>query len=385
MRPDHSSLSPENSLSVLWPSATAEKMVHILLLTVMVGLLAVLASMPNAALAQALDRTPNTLPTQESVSDFWRAVRHGEKLKPSQGFAAPQQAIQSDGEVWRQYRNKIRLWGGSLILAAFAGIVLFVVLRRPVPIEGGRSHRLVPRFTLLQRVIHWCVAFTFILLALSGAILLFGRLFLPQVIGPAAFSAVASAAKEGHNLFGPLFIAALLALIVLYVRDNVPSWTDVTWFFKGGLFFVSHLPAGKFNGGEKLWFWAVTGLGLVLAATGSLLDFPFLVHDLIVLQVSQILHATAAVLLIAGALGHIYLGSVGTEGTIDGMITGCVDENWARQHHDLWFEAIETGKEPTVAACPHSIERLIVSVSAQQETGTTGGSSNAAEGRGISG
>lgn len=361
MRPDQSLCMSENTRSRLRFFLLQAEGPHRVILAVALTLLTVLALLPNVAHAQALERTPNTLPAHESISDFWRAIRHGEKLKPSQGLAAPQRVIQSDGEVWRQYRATIRFWGGLIILAALAGILLFVVLRRPVAIESGRSHRLIPRFTLLQRVIHWSVAFTFILLALSGAVLLFGRLFLPQTIGPAAFSAVASAAKEGHNLFGPLFIVALLALIALYVRDNIPSWTDVTWFFRGGLFFVSHLPAGKFNGGEKLWFWGVTVLGLVLAVTGTFLDFPFLANDLIVLQVSQLLHATAAVLLIAGAMGHIYLGSVGTEGTIDGMITGCVDENWARQHHDLWLEALRKGDEPSATACPQSIEQLIAS------------------------
>ena len=319
---------------------------------------------PAPALAENLDAPPNTLEQHRSVSDFWRDLRHGKALRPSQGFARPQPAIRSDGEAWRQLRTQVRTIGGIVILVAFAGVILFAVLRRPVALEGGRSHRLVPRFTLLQRLAHWTVAFTFIFLAFTGAVLLFGRIVLLPVTGPEAFAAIASAAKEGHNLFGPIFIVALLWLIALYVRENIPSWVDVKWLLKGGLFFVSHLPAGKFNGGEKLWFWGVTVLGLVLAGSGIVLDFPFIVSDapwgFAAWQLSHLLHATAAVLLIAGAVGHIYLGSIGTEGTLDGMITGCVDENWARQHHDLWLEAIEAGEEEHApAACPETVERLL--------------------------
>ncbi len=333
------------------------------------AVLGLAAALPVPARAESLDAPPNTLPAHESVSDYWRALRQGEALRPSQGFAHPQPAIRSDGETWRRLRLQLRTIGGIAILVAFAGVILFALLRRPVPLEGGRTHRLVPRFTLLQRLAHWYVAFTFILLAVTGAVLLFGRIVLLPLTGPAAFAAIASAAKEGHNLFGPVFIIGLLMLIALYVRENIPSWVDVKWLLKGGLFFVSHLPAGKFNGGEKLWFWGVTILGLVLAVSGIVLDFPFLVSDrpwgFTAWQLSHLLHAAAAVLLIAGAIGHIYLGTIGTEGTLDGMVTGCVDERWARQHHDLWFEELkrkgetEEGAAHTPAACPQTVERLL--------------------------
>jgi formate dehydrogenase subunit gamma len=87
-------------------------------------------------------------------------------------------------------------------------------------------------------------------------------------------------------------------------------------------------------------------VGIVISATGILMLFPTLVDDIRWLQLSTILHAIGAVLLIAVALGHIYVGTIGMEGSIDSMLKGEVDENWAKEHHDLWYEEV-TGKSAT--------------------------------------
>jgi len=59
------------------------------------------------------------------------------------------------------------------------------------------------------------------------------------------------------------------------------------------------------------------------------------------LQFANIVHAIAAVTWLWVMLGHIYLGTVGVEGALEGMWYGHVDANWARQHHDLWYERIK--------------------------------------------
>jgi formate dehydrogenase subunit gamma len=56
------------------------------------------------------------------------------------------------------------------------------------------------------------------------------------------------------------------------------------------------------------------------------------------MQIASIIHAITSIIWIAFMLGHIYLGSVGVEGVLDGMSSGRVDENWAKQHHSLWYE-----------------------------------------------
>ena len=84
-------------------------------------------------------------------------------------------------------------------------------------------------------------------------------------------------------------------------------------------------------------------VGLVMSATGLLLLFPWITDVLAWHQLSTVLHAGGAILMIAFALGHAYVGSIGMEGSLDSMLRGEVDENWAREHHDLWYEEV-TGK-----------------------------------------
>ncbi len=308
----------------------------------------------GAALAQQLDRPPNSLSNRQDVSDIWRAIRHGARMKRSDPLLPPQTAIQAEGQEWRTLRQQWVIPVGEGVLAvALAALALMALLRGRVRIHAGRSGRRIPRFSLFQRVAHWFAAVVFILLAISGLILLFGRPLLIPLMGKSAFSVLASAAKQGHNLFGPLFIVALAMLLPALARGNCPRWHDVVWWLKGGFLFRRNgPPAGRYNAGEKLWYWLLATFGVAIAISGVLLDFPFIAKELLWLQVSQLMHVISALVLIAYALGHIYLGTWGVEGALEAMTTGCVDENWAREHHPLWLERIEKGEEELPEACP---------------------------------
>ena len=64
------------------------------------------------------------------------------------------------------------------------------------------------------------------------------------------------------------------------------------------------------------------------------------------MQEANVIHAIAALLFIAGSFGHIYIGTIGMEGAYRGMRDGYVDEEWAREHHALWYEEVKQGKRP---------------------------------------
>ena len=82
-------------------------------------------------------------------------------------------------------------------------------------------------------------------------------------------------------------------------------------------------------------------IGLLISATGLILEFPFFGQTRTIMALSLVLHGVGAVLLIGGAFGHIYVGTAGMKGSINSMTTGYVDLNWARQHHDQWAETCE--------------------------------------------
>ena len=184
------------------------------------------------------------------------------------------------------------------------------------------------------------------MLSISGLILLLGRTILAPLTGKGIHSIFASAALQGHNLFGPLFIIALVWIILMLGRGNLFRWVDVKWILKGGGLLGSHASAGHYNFGEKFWFWLVVFGGSTMAVTGMLLEFPWLFGNLQLLQLSTILHAIGAVGLISVAFGHIYIGTLGMEGALESMTTGDVDVVWAKEHHDLWYEEV-TGEKVT--------------------------------------
>lgn len=250
--------------------------------------------------------------------------------------------INSYGEDWRYFRmQQLIPLGGYLLLAVLGLILLFALVRRRVRIDGGESGQLLQRFTDFERVLHWFLAGVFLFLALSGLILLFGRSLLLPLLGPEAFALLASASKEGHNLFGPLFVVALGVLFVRFVARNLYAWGDFTWLLKGGGMLGAHAKAGFFNMGEKIWFWLVILGGLAIAVSGLILLFPNLGTGRTLMELALMAHGVAAVGLIAVAFGHIYLGTYGTEGTFKGMATGYVDLNWGRSHHDRWAKQCE--------------------------------------------
>lgn len=280
-----------------------------------------------------------------SDADLWRAVRAGQPQTISIPGREAAVLILSEGENWRNIRNgPISLIGGWLLVGVIVLICLYFAIRGRIRITGGRSGIRIQRFTQMQRVGHWFVASMFILLGLSGLILLFGRYGLPYLIGKEGFAVLASASLQAHNLFGPLFLASLVVLFFTFLKGNVFSREDIWWLARLGGFFGGHASSKFYNFGEKNWFWMSMSLGLILSVSGILLDFPALLQDRYIQQLAHIGHAISAIVFIAVGLGHIYLGVFGVEGAVEGMTTGSVDANWAKDHHDLWYEEVMAEK-----------------------------------------
>lgn len=238
-------------------------------------------------------------------------------------------------EVFLHWFGTIALIGTLLILAA--GYFLLGRLR----ISAGRSGQKIVRFSSLERFSHWLTAVSFVILGLTGLNITFGKLLLLPLIGPESFSAFSQVSKYIHNFVSFAFIVGLVLIVGLFFKDNIPRKVDVEWFKKGGGFIKSkHAPAGRFNGGEKIVYWGALGGGLAVIVSGLLLLFPFYGTNILGMQVAQVVHAIVAVLFVALILGHIYIGTLGMEGAFEAMGTGEVDRNWAKEHHDLWFNEV---------------------------------------------
>ena len=288
-------------------------------------------------------------------TELWRAVRSGDVGTTQVQGVDTGVLINEYGERWRHFRmNQLVPLGAMLMGSVLALIVLFFLVRGPLRIQGGPSGKKIRRFTVFERTAHWFTVSLFWLLALTGLILLYGRFVLIPVLGPEGFGLTASACKEAHNLFGPMFLGAILILFVTFVKDNIYARGDMTWLMKGGgMLGGGHVSAGRFNAGEKIWFWIAILGGLVLSASGLVLVMSVFGQGREVMEISHVLHSIAALAVITVSFGHIYLGTAGVEGTLGSMTTGYVDEAWAKSHHDRWYaevKAAEGGTDETEAA-----------------------------------
>ena len=311
---------------------------------------------------------------QPSDSDSWRKLRRGGNFDVAIGGPNAGVAIQSEGEDWRSVRNgPLSVYGAWALAGIILLLAVFFALRRRIRIEAGPSENRIERFNGLERFAHWLTAVTFIVLAVSGLNMLYGRYVLKPLLDPLSgdlFSTITLAGKYAHNYLAFGFMAGVILIFVLWVRQNIPNKHDLTWLAKGGGMFKKgvHPPAKKFNAGQKIIFWIVVLGGLSISFSGIALMFPFqlkvfagtfeflnifganLPTDLTVLhemQLMQLWHAVLGLVLIVVIIGHVYIGTLGMEGAFDAMGTGMVDENWAREHHDLWVAEVSGEPGPT--------------------------------------
>ncbi|WP_290797915.1 formate dehydrogenase subunit gamma [Halomonas sp.] len=308
-------------------------------------LLALVCLLAPPAMAQAEPEREAATAVVGVTPDTWREVRSGEVGPNFRDTRADSNynLINASGETWRQLRNRwVSPFGLIAIGGMFAVIAIFYVIVGRKDLSEPRTGRKLLRWPLVVRSIHWTVASLFIILALSGLNLLYGKFVFRSLFGDAVWGSMISASKIAHNYLGPLFGILLVILLARVLKHNWPNRTDLAWFKQGGgLVGKGHPDAGFANGGEKLWFWLLATVGLVVVASGLVLDFPNYGQSRDTMQWANIIHAVGALGLTAVALGHIYIGTIGSEGSLEGMATGYVDETWAKDHHNLWYEEVK--------------------------------------------
>ncbi|MDO9712417.1 formate dehydrogenase subunit gamma [Paracraurococcus lichenis] len=258
--------------------------------------------------------------------------------------------IQPKGRDWRGWRTTVLTIAGGLIVLGTIGLLAALYLwKGPTPIEAGRAGLRIHRYNLLERFNHWMVATSFVVLGLSGLNITFGVYVLRPIIGAEAFTALTWWGQAAHQFLSFPFILGILVMAALWARDNWPTRVDVAWVKAGGPAAKGHPPAGRFNAAQKALFWFQVGGGVLAAITGYLLMAPAILDNITDQQVAHFVHAALAMVMIAVILGHIYIGTIGTEGAFEAMQTGEVDVNYAREHHSVWLEERVEQARRTVA------------------------------------
>jgi len=333
-----------------------------------------------------------------SDADFWRALREGERgtsqvsgpgankamRAPEQrltGEQAIREAAESGGAISRAtspnltgvqfqaIRNGPLVTYGAYVMGGMLALLaLFYLIRGRIRVEHGLSGFTVTRFMTIERMAHWLLAVSFIILAISGLAITYGKTFLSPLLGKELFATIAVVGKWLHNYVAFAFMVGLVMIVVMWLKHNLPSRTDINWILKGGGMFTkgSHPPAKKFNFGQKVIFWLVLLGGISISMSGIALMFPYQTAmfgktfallnaigfsfptDLTLIQEQQLAslwHAAMAIFLVAVIFAHIYIGTLGMEGAFDAMGSGEVDVNWAKEHHSIWYEEVASEQQ----------------------------------------
>jgi len=325
-----------------------------LALTVLIAPLSAFAQSSSGSTAQQQAERAMTQPGNNAP--VWREVRSGQSNTTTVQGREAGVLVQSSGDTWRRIRNgPIVFYGGWLVVIVCVVVAAIYFGRGPIKLHDKPTGRMIARFSSVEQWAHWVMGISFVVLALTGLALLFGKYVLLPVIGYTLFAWLSLLAKNVHNFIAPLFIVSLVVFIVIYAKDNLLKGYDFSWFGKIFAFFFrgEHVPSGRFNAGEKVWFWlGVVLLSLIVCASGLVLLFPNLEQLRETMQQAHVVHAVAALLVIAAAIGHIYMGTIGVEGAYDSMRSGSVDETWAKEHHRYWYDEAKRAKPGAGGAVP---------------------------------
>ena len=215
-------------------------------------------------------------------------------------------------------------------------------IARPTAVTGEDQ---IPRYTFRERAYHWVNAITYSYLLLSGL-----ALFTPYVWWVAAVLGGGGTIRVWHPWVGLVYFVTILVMQSMWKADMKKIPQDEQWS-KNLKAYVTHHdevmpPQGRFNAGQKQFWWVMFYCAFILLVTGIILWFPERIPREIhwLLPITVFIHAVTALITIAAFIIHVYMSVWVTPGSTKAMIEGNVSASLARTHHRLWYERI-TGRK----------------------------------------
>jgi formate dehydrogenase subunit gamma len=200
------------------------------------------------------------------------------------------------------------------------------------------DEELIQRYSMAERVNHWLGAFTYTYCLITGL-----AFWTPTLYWLTAIVGGGPSARFWHPIVGLLFTASLLVTFVQWRRDMVIDNDDRVWADRIEFYIENEddklPPVGRFNWGQKLFFWGMTYSIILLVLSGVGLWFiesiPWSLH--IVRYAAILVHVSVALITIGLFLIHVYMSTVLEEGSLGSMIHGTVTRAWAWTFHRKWY------------------------------------------------
>lgn len=239
------------------------------------------------------------------------------------------------GEVFTLLQGSyFQLIFGIVVVAtilAFLGHFIAIGQRK---FHHGNKIQVFSKYNIL---VHWCAAVPFVLICITGLIMVFG-----DKLGGGGFVRFArdvhGISTIAFTIFGPL-------MFLMWVKDALPKSYDIAWFMIMGGYLSKEnrpVPAGKFNAGQKMWFWLCTCGGFVMIISGAYLFFQFAGID--TLRFMALLHNILGFLIIALLITHIYMAVFAIEGAFESIINGQMGEEEIAILHSYYYKELQEAK-----------------------------------------
>ena len=236
----------------------------------------------------------------------------------------------------------------QIFLAVLVGVPAVFLLHYLVIGAKVFSHdgKKIYAFSIFNRIVHQVAAISFIVLVPTGFIMTFGAYF-----GGGDFVRMM---KDLHGLATVSFAIVVIPMFVMWIKDMLPSFDDVKWMMILGGYLSKvkkPIPAGKFNAGQKMWYWLATLGGMVMILTGAamfFLDFNIAMvtsmtglSQIDLLRVAAILHAFVGMAVVALFFTHVYMSVFAIKGAINSIITGYKEEEEVEILHSSWYKKLK--------------------------------------------
>ena len=246
-----------------------------------------------------------------------------------------------------QHEYFVKIFLAILVLVPAAFLTHYKIIGPKVFPHDGKK---IQAFSLYNRIVHQVAAVSFIVIVPTGFVIVFGDFF-----GGGMF---VRACKHLHGIFTVPFAIVVIPMFLMWLKEAIFNFDDVKWMMIVGGYLSKEkkpIPAGKFNAGQKMWYWIATLGGMVMVITGAAMFFLDFNIDMVksmtglsqidFLRVMAIVHNVVGFLVVALFITHVYMSMFAIKGAVHSILDGHMEEEEVRILHSSWYKQLkEQGK-----------------------------------------